>query len=177
MQPSSASEVAAPLNSSIAPPPLPCSGRTCPWWPYSSSQDFTSNAALILTILFCALLIALALNATIRYFIRSRASNSNDNDDVEAGEQKAGSIDLEAVPKLVFSPGMKLGGTEATECAICLSEFVEGDVVRVLEKCNHGFHVRCVHKWLADHSSCPTCRANCDTHGVIATANDRDNEV
>ncbi|KAG9160284.1 hypothetical protein Leryth_018936 [Lithospermum erythrorhizon] len=134
-------------------PPPPCTGRSCPWWPYSSSKDFTSNAAIILTILFSALFIALALNAAIRYFIRRRATTQEDND-VEAGEQEGGM-------KVVFSPGMKVGEKETTECAICLSEFAQGDVIRVLDKCNHGFHYQCVQKWLVSHSSCPTCRANC----------------
>ncbi|XP_068319818.1 RING-H2 finger protein ATL80-like [Pyrus communis] len=44
------------------------------------------------------------------------------------------------------------------ECAICLMEFVDGDVTRVLPQCGHGFHVSCVDRWLRCHSSCPSCR-------------------
>ena len=28
----------------------------------------------------------------------------------------------------------------------------------MLPKCNHGFHVRCVDRWLMARSTCPTCR-------------------
>lgn len=45
-----------------------------------------------------------------------------------------------------------------TECPICLGEFEKGDKVRMLPKCNHGFHVRCIDTWLVSHSSCPNCR-------------------
>lgn len=46
-----------------------------------------------------------------------------------------------------------------SQCPICLSDFQDGDKVRVLPLCNHGFHKKCVDAWLSDHSSCPTCRA------------------
>ncbi|KAL3622754.1 hypothetical protein CASFOL_032005 [Castilleja foliolosa] len=45
------------------------------------------------------------------------------------------------------------------ECAICLSVFQEGDSVKVLPICRHGFHPGCVDKWLRSRSSCPLCRA------------------
>ena len=44
---------------------------------------------------------------------------------------------------------------EVNECAICLTEFVDGDLTR---QCRHMFHVVCVDKWLKTHSSCPSCR-------------------
>lgn len=45
-------------------------------------------------------------------------------------------------------------------CAICLGEFKEGEVVRVLCECAHVFHLMCVDKWLENHRSCPLCRAS-----------------
>ncbi|KAF5176250.1 Ring-h2 finger protein atl73 [Thalictrum thalictroides] len=62
---------------------------------------------------------------------------------------------------------MKLAGVEpsadaaAAECAICLSEFVQGEGIRILPKCKHGFHVKCIEAWLSAHVSCPTCRTTC----------------
>jgi hypothetical protein len=51
------------------------------------------------------------------------------------------------------------GGEDIDDvCAICLGEFVDGEKVRVLPRCGHGFHVRCVDAWLVSHGSCPTCR-------------------
>jgi hypothetical protein len=48
----------------------------------------------------------------------------------------------------------------ADVCAICLGEFADGETVRVLPRCAHGFHVRCVDTWLLSHDSCPTCRGS-----------------
>ncbi|MFS7958237.1 putative transcription factor C2H2 family [Helianthus anomalus] len=45
------------------------------------------------------------------------------------------------------------------ECCICLGVFEEGEKVKVLPKCFHGYHCECVDKWLTTHSSCPICRA------------------
>ncbi|MQM20387.1 hypothetical protein Taro_053405 [Colocasia esculenta] len=42
-------------------------------------------------------------------------------------------------------------------CPICLTEFVEGDEIRVLLWCGHGFHAACIDLWLGSHSSYPSC--------------------
>ncbi|KAG0480660.1 hypothetical protein HPP92_011246 [Vanilla planifolia] len=43
-------------------------------------------------------------------------------------------------------------------CAVCLSEYQEKDVLRVLPYCAHAFHVSCIDLWLKQHSTCPVCR-------------------
>ncbi|KAG6513593.1 hypothetical protein ZIOFF_023925 [Zingiber officinale] len=45
------------------------------------------------------------------------------------------------------------------ECIICLAEFADGEVLRVLPQCGHSFHSECVDTWLRSHS-CPSCRLN-----------------
>jgi hypothetical protein len=47
-----------------------------------------------------------------------------------------------------------------TECTICLGEFIHGEMVRLLPRCHHHFHVWCIDSWLAEHSSCPICHSS-----------------
>lgn len=43
------------------------------------------------------------------------------------------------------------------ECAICLSEYEEGDKVKEMP-CKHAFHVDCIGKWLGISNFCPVCK-------------------
>ncbi|EDV28570.1 uncharacterized protein TRIADDRAFT_18741, partial [Trichoplax adhaerens] len=44
-------------------------------------------------------------------------------------------------------------------CAICMDDYKKREKIRELP-CSHGFHARCVDKWLRQHNSCPICREN-----------------
>jgi hypothetical protein len=46
---------------------------------------------------------------------------------------------------------------EGLECAVCLSRFEDADILRLLPKCKHAFHLDCVDTWLISHSTCPLC--------------------
>ncbi|XVF53241.1 hypothetical protein PTKIN_Ptkin05aG0083900 [Pterospermum kingtungense] len=161
------------VSSSSTSTSTTCNPHTCRWRPYSNSNDFEANAAMVLIILFCALISSLALNAAIRCFLRGgggrrprhyRNSILPQVTHQELGQRKpvpeTATGLMVAAPTLVYSTGMKLAGAEA-ECAICLSEFVEGEGIQVLAKCKHGYHVQCIQQWLSSHSSCPTCRCSC----------------
>ena len=46
------------------------------------------------------------------------------------------------------------------ECAVCLSQFANGDLVRLLP-CRHEFHAHCIDKWLLEKDRrCPCCRVD-----------------
>ena len=43
------------------------------------------------------------------------------------------------------------------QCAICISEFNEGEEVRNLP-CGHMFHIGCIDEWLGLNVTCPLCK-------------------
>ncbi|KAI3412786.1 RING-type domain-containing protein, partial [Psidium guajava] len=51
------------------------------------------------------------------------------------------------------------GLVEGSDCTVCLTEFSDGETLRVLPKCGHAFHVPCIDTWLRSHTNCPLCRA------------------
>ncbi|CAN6232153.1 unnamed protein product [Urochloa humidicola] len=59
------------------------------------------------------------------------------------------------------------GGASDDGCTVCLGEFRDGELLRLLPKCAHAFHVQCIDTWLRAHLTCPLCRANViDTAGA-----------
>ncbi|PIN26315.1 hypothetical protein CDL12_00937 [Handroanthus impetiginosus] len=65
---------------------------------------------------------------------------------------------ISRLPIFCYGSSNKKQSPEA-ECAICLSMFQDGEKVKVLPACRHGFHSDCVDKWLMARSTCPLCRA------------------
>eukprot|EP00250_Pteridium_aquilinum_P015367 c22545_g1_i1 orf=517-1359(+) len=83
----------------------------------------------------------------------TRNNNSNNNksiNDNKSGRKNPNNINEEEAQFYM----------QDTQCLICLSDFQDGEKIRVLPKCRHGFHIECVDTWLYTHSSCPTCRGD-----------------
>ncbi|XP_025613169.1 RING-H2 finger protein ATL11-like [Arachis hypogaea] len=68
---------------------------------------------------------------------------------------------IETFPTFVYSAvkTQKIGRA-TLECAVCLNEFNDDETLRLIPKCSHVFHPDCIDAWLANHSTCPVCRAN-----------------
>ncbi|KAK9103769.1 hypothetical protein Sjap_021023 [Stephania japonica] len=64
---------------------------------------------------------------------------------------------INSYPKFVFARSRDLGGGDAM-CSICLCDYKEGEMMRMMPDCRHFFHLGCVDAWLRIHASCPVCR-------------------
>ncbi|KAL3528535.1 hypothetical protein ACH5RR_007857 [Cinchona calisaya] len=76
------------------------------------------------------------------------------------GHQELNVLDpsvLKTIPVVAFF-SVKNDFKDGLECAVCLCEVSEAEKIRLLPKCNHGFHVECIDMWFASHSTCPLCR-------------------
>ncbi|KAK8509653.1 hypothetical protein V6N13_093510 [Hibiscus sabdariffa] len=46
----------------------------------------------------------------------------------------------------------------STVCSICLCEYRDSEMLRMMPECRHYFHVTCIDAWLKLNGSCPLCR-------------------
>ncbi|KAL2928853.1 RING-H2 finger protein ATL43 [Bienertia sinuspersici] len=72
---------------------------------------------------------------------------------------------IESLP--VFRFKSLRGEKNGLECAVCLNRFEPDEILRLLPKCKHAFHVECVDTWLDAHSTCPLCRFRVDPEDVL----------
>ncbi|KAL6609906.1 hypothetical protein ACP70R_039875 [Stipagrostis hirtigluma subsp. patula] len=132
-------------------------------------------AIFVLALLVCGLVAALALRVVFQWALRvTRLACRYGADDAPPEEEHQRQVArhgrpsktkqqrvaalVQSLPCLAYSPGLELAGSSRSECAICLAEFARGEPVRVLPRCGHGFHARCIDRWLAARPTCPTCR-------------------
>lgn len=137
---------------------LPPSDSTRANGDYINQTNFDTNMVIILAALLCALICALGLNSIVRCALRCTHRFIPETPERTAARLASTGLKkrhLRQIPVAVYGAGVDI---PATECPICLGEFVEGEKVRILPKCNHGFHVMCIDTWLVSHSSCPNCR-------------------
>ncbi|RCV09092.1 hypothetical protein SETIT_1G379200v2 [Setaria italica] len=150
-------------NPSPLPPPLPLVHGHAAGEQQAISVD--SDTVVILASLLCALICVAGLALVARCTCRraggggggsgsSGISAAAQAQQPPRGLKKAA---IEALPTMSMSLEGRDG--ERGECAICLGLFAEGDELRVLPHCAHGFHAPCIDTWLAAHASCPSCRA------------------
>ncbi|KAF3433381.1 hypothetical protein FNV43_RR24483 [Rhamnella rubrinervis] len=148
-------------------------------WHYSDSLDDHNFQIRGRTLFFIIVLFAFILLVTIiilyaRWACRHPLMGLNRNSHFGDGATppKSQGLAPEAIKglpivlhkSLTSTLGGSGGGCDAehvrAECCICLGVFEDGDKVKVLPPCKHSYHPHCVDKWLANHSSCPLCRAS-----------------
>ncbi|GAB4824820.1 hypothetical protein Ancab_007690 [Ancistrocladus abbreviatus] len=137
----------------------------------NSSPPFDSSIALTLSVLLTAIFFMSLFCIYIRHFAedssvdltrRRRGSPPDLSSSPFAARMggKGKGVDLavlQALPVYAYGSSAKLG-TDASECAICLSEYGESECVKMIPLCGHVFHVSCIDAWLSSHVTCPLCR-------------------
>ncbi|KAK9667182.1 hypothetical protein RND81_14G239000 [Saponaria officinalis] len=129
-----------------------------------------SDMVIIFICLLCALVCVVGVLGVVRWTCLKRPlstiSTTNNNDEDAPSEFFKKKV-MESLPKLTYKSAGPLTyvsdpatETGESDCVICLSEFVNGDEIRVLPRCNHVFHVACIDTWLIGSQSfcCPSCR-------------------
>ncbi|KAL6899510.1 hypothetical protein ACP4OV_006168 [Aristida adscensionis] len=57
------------------------------------------------------------------------------------------------------------------QCSICLGEYKEKEILRIMPTCRHNFHLECIDVWLQKQTTCPICRVSLkDLPGAKAAA-------
>uniref|UniRef100_A0A7N0ZUX2 RING-type domain-containing protein n=1 Tax=Kalanchoe fedtschenkoi TaxID=63787 RepID=A0A7N0ZUX2_KALFE len=90
----------------------------------------------------------------------------DDDDDEESGNSSSTVVGLHqavinSYPKFPFSkpkPGSTAG--DASSCSICLCDYREAEMLRMMPDCKHFFHLPCLDAWLRLNGSCPVCRSS-----------------
>ncbi|KAG5538479.1 hypothetical protein RHGRI_019153 [Rhododendron griersonianum] len=80
--------------------------------------------------------------------------------DLEQPEHQNSGVEpvvVAAIPTMKFNREA-FSSMEDAQCSICLGEYQEKEVLRIMPKCGHSFHLSCIDVWLRKQSTCPVCR-------------------
>ncbi|KAK7410493.1 hypothetical protein VNO78_01313 [Psophocarpus tetragonolobus] len=145
----------AQLPNKLTPPPPPPQDRF-------SKLKFDKSMAIVLVILVVVFFILGFLSVYTRQCAERRMRGRFDLS-ISIARRNRG-LDreiIETFPTFLYSTVKNLKiGVGTLECAVCINEFEEDETLRLIPKCNHVFHADCIDAWLANHSTCPVCRAN-----------------
>uniref|UniRef100_A0ACD5U2J7 Uncharacterized protein n=1 Tax=Avena sativa TaxID=4498 RepID=A0ACD5U2J7_AVESA len=84
--------------------------------------------------------------------------------------------DPDQLPVSVYDSSSDIATGGKAECAVCIVEFRDGDLARLLPRCGHRFHAACVDAWLRLHSTCPLCRADVVAPPPAATVEQKNDD-
>ncbi|KAI3512163.1 hypothetical protein L1887_19393 [Cichorium endivia] len=125
---------------------------------FSSNSFFTPLFISILGIGATALAILMYHLLVVRYCMRRQAARMASIQNL-AGEGIPTGVDektLLTIPIITYTRPDSV--KDEYECAVCLGDVENGDMVRCLPNCKHMFHVKCIDEWFVGHTSCPVCR-------------------
>ncbi|KAI4350819.1 hypothetical protein L6164_005233 [Bauhinia variegata] len=144
--------------------------------PENGMSNFQPSLAVVIGIL-CLMFSLTFFILMYAKFCHRRASVHGDPEIHPArisSRSRFSGIDKTVIESLPFFRFSSLRGSkEGLECAVCLSKFEDVEILRMLPKCKHAFHINCIDHWLEKHSSCPLCRrrVNPDDQTIFANSN------
>ncbi|MED6155197.1 hypothetical protein PIB30_003394 [Stylosanthes scabra] len=125
-----------------------------------NSKVMVGSAILLVILIFVIVLYRAYAHFCARrrrhLFPHTLPATSNSATDAPAFNDRLDPTILKSLPTFTFS---SFAHRPLQDCAVCLSEFEDGDKGRVLPNCNHAFHCQCIDAWFASHSNCPLCRS------------------
>ncbi|KAF7142859.1 hypothetical protein RHSIM_Rhsim05G0191000 [Rhododendron simsii] len=143
----------SPLKPPLPPPPQPAVAH------HSGLSD-SSPLLSIITILAFVIFVVLIYAA----FFAIRCPTTISNSGRPAGNSTLTRIGTstdaldQLVSSVVYKEAADAGKDGGGECPVCLTAFVDGEVIREVKVCKHLFHDSCIEAWLRAHSNCPVCR-------------------
>lgn len=146
-----------------------------------------SSAGILLRPAVAIILVALTTTLSLTCFLlRLYAKNCRRRGGAAASSNRSPAYGTAAEPRTsgvsrtvieslpFFRFGSLQGEKEGAECAVCLGRFEAAELLRLLPKCRHAFHVECVDAWLESHSGCPLCRSRVSPEDVFLLAGGAD---
>lgn len=137
---------------------------------------------VILVILFSVFFALYFYKCFLQNVLQSRQRSSSPTDIVAANSVVAVNLGLDhkvlnTFPTCPYSVVKQYRKPKyGLECAICLIEFEDDHVLRLITICSHVFHQDCIDVWFEMHKTCPACRRNLELHaseGAMARDNSK----
>ncbi|XP_065875195.1 RING-H2 finger protein ATL43 [Euphorbia lathyris] len=159
-----------------APPPHPSPP------PFSPSPPFKPSIAVVVGVLTTMFSITLLMLLYAKHCKRGNGiiyNGFNADTHITGGGpgtsigRKNSGVDRTVIESLpIFRFSSLRGQKDGLECAVCLNRFESPEVLRLLPKCKHAFHVECVDTWLDAHSTCPLCRYRVEPEDILLIDHD-----
>ncbi|KAL1548864.1 RING-type E3 ubiquitin transferase [Salvia divinorum] len=140
-------------------------GNSPPPLPMPRTAALKPGIAAVLGILTTIFSITFLLLLYVKHCKGSSYANASRGNPASTRDSGINRKVIESLPMFRFSS--LRGHKDGLECAVCLNKFEAEEVLRLLPKCKHAFHVECVDTWLDAHSTCPLCRYRVDPEDVL----------
>ncbi|KAG2660517.1 RING-H2 finger protein ATL72-like [Panicum virgatum] len=76
---------------------------------------------------------------------------------IERSRSGLDSFAVAAIPTMSYS-SEAFHSKDDAQCSICLGEYKDKEILRIMPTCRHNFHLECIDVWLQKQTTCPICR-------------------